>query len=127
MKPKEKDTNKKQLLFSLTAKDFEIQTFCAGGNGGQHQNKTESAVRIIHTASGAVAESREHKSQLQNRKAAFHRLVGTEKFRKWHSLECSKRMGTIIDVEETVNQQMQPKNLIIETKDSETGKWVAVE
>jgi len=44
----------KEKLFSITKKDLEIQTFCSGGLGGQHQNKTASGVRIIHRASGAV-------------------------------------------------------------------------
>ena len=45
----------KKLLFSLTAKDFEVQTFCTGGAGGQHRNAKKNGVRIIHTASGAAA------------------------------------------------------------------------
>jgi len=68
-------------LFSLTKKNFEIQTFRSGGPGGQHQNKTSSGVRIIHKESGAVGESREHKSQLQNKKAAFTRLTESDKFK----------------------------------------------
>ena len=42
----------KKLLFSITRKDFDVQTFCAGGPGGQHQNKTASAVRIVHLPLG---------------------------------------------------------------------------
>lgn len=49
----------KELLFSLTKKDFRIETFRSGGKGGQHQNKTDSGVRIVHLESGAVGESRE--------------------------------------------------------------------
>lgn len=61
-------------LFSLTPKDFEGQTSRAASKGGQHQNKTDSAVRIVHRASGARAESREERSQHQNRRIAFRRL-----------------------------------------------------
>jgi hypothetical protein len=35
-------TQDKRLLFSLTAKDFEIQTFCTGGNGGQNRNAKQN-------------------------------------------------------------------------------------
>ena len=56
----------KELLFTIRKKDFEIQTFRSGGKGGQHQNKTDSGVRIIHKASGAVGESRNDKSQHRN-------------------------------------------------------------
>jgi protein subunit release factor B len=37
---------KKEKLFSITKKDFKIQTFRSGGKGGQHQNKTNSGVAI---------------------------------------------------------------------------------
>ena len=66
---------KKELLFSITKKDFEVQTFRSGGKGGQHQNKTDSGVRIIHRASGAVGESRSERSQLVNKRLALKRQL----------------------------------------------------
>jgi peptide chain release factor len=71
----------KKLLFSLTKDDFDFQAIRAGGPGGQHQNKTSSAIRVIHSPSGASAISREHKSQLQNKKSAFTKLVNNDKFK----------------------------------------------
>lgn len=53
----------KRLLFSLTRSDFEVQTFCTGGAGGQHRNAKQNGVRIIHPASGAVAEHRDGRDQ----------------------------------------------------------------
>ena len=53
----------KTLLFSLTRRDFEIQTFCTGGKGGQHRNAKKNGVRIIHPASGARAEHRDGRDQ----------------------------------------------------------------
>jgi protein subunit release factor B len=67
----------KMLLFSVTKKDLDVQTFRSGGKGGQNQNKVESGVRIIHRASGAVGESREYRDQPQNKKAAFQRMIKT--------------------------------------------------
>lgn len=58
-----------------TRKDFRVDTFRAGGKGGQHQNKTESGVRITDIKTGISAESREHRHQIQNKDAAFHRLI----------------------------------------------------
>jgi peptide chain release factor 2 len=46
--------------------DIEMQTFCSGGPGGQHQNKTQSGVRLIHTPTGVRAESRTERSQHKN-------------------------------------------------------------
>lgn len=54
--------------------ECEVQTFRAGGKGGQHQNTTDSGVRLIHKPTGLVATSRDRRSQLQNRKQALARL-----------------------------------------------------
>jgi len=116
---------KKRLLFSLTAKDFEIQTFRAGGKGGQHQNKTESGVRIIHHASGARGEARDSRDQHQNKKNAFSRMVNTPEFKKWHKFESAKRLGQIVDIEGAVERAMKPENLKVETL-NENEKWVSI-
>ena len=70
------------LIASYGRKDFRVDTFAAGGPGGQHQNKTESAVRITHLPSGLAVECREHRSQHQNKSVAFRRLG--LKVRDWH-------------------------------------------
>jgi protein subunit release factor B len=51
-----------------------VDTFRSGGAGGQHQNKTESGVRLTHLPSGLVVTARESRSQHQNRKVALNRL-----------------------------------------------------
>ena len=81
---------KRELILSLTKKDFKIETFRAGGKGGQNQNKLESGVRIIHEKSGARAESREFRDQFSNKKAAFKRLCESTKFKLWHKIEVAK-------------------------------------
>lgn len=64
----------RELLHSFTRKDFRIDTFRSGGNGGQHQNKTDSGVRFTHIETGLTSESREFKSQYQNKNSAFRKL-----------------------------------------------------
>ena len=104
----------RELLFTLTKKDFEVQTFRAGGKGGQHQNKRNTGVRIKHPASGAVGESREERSQFQNRKKAFIRLVESPEFKIWHKMEVSRRIMDEDAIKRKVKEWMQPHNLKIE-------------
>ena len=51
-----------------------VDTFRAGGPGGQHQNKVESGVRLTHLPTGIVVTSRRHRSQRRNREDALDRL-----------------------------------------------------
>lgn len=118
MKKNKKNKNKDRAkLFSVTKKDLDIQFMRAGGSGGQHQNKTDSACRIKHTSSGAVGECRNYRSQDANKREAFKRMTETTQFKAWVKLTASLKLKNIQDIDAWVDEQMRPHNLKIETAD----------
>ena len=56
-------------------RDTRMEVFTGGGPGGQHRNKTQNAVRLLHEPSGVLVTATERRSLEANRKAAFERLV----------------------------------------------------
>ena len=116
-----KNQDRKPFL-SVTLKDCTLQTFAAGGKGGQHQNTCNTGVRIIHKASGAVGEARDSRSQLQNKQAAWRRMAEHPRFKVW--LNRQLWYGGMLP-EMRAAKDMTPQNLKIEGK--KNGKWVPID
>lgn len=95
--------------------DFEVDTFRSGGPGGQNQNKVNSGVRIKDKITGLAVESREERSQLQNKKIAWHRLI--EKIIVYYRQEESKQKVVELSNQKTIRTYKEGKVI-----DHRTGK-----
>lgn len=118
-KVEQKPSEDRQLVLSVTLKDCEVQTFRAGGKGGQNQNKRDSGVRVIHPPSGARGEARDERSQGQNKKAAFIRMAQSKEFRTWVRKQSGEDARMIAEVE----RELWPDRTRTEVKDAD-GNWI---
>ena len=109
----------KQLLFSITKKDLKISYFSGKGAGGQHRNKHQNCVRIIHPASGAMVVGQNQRSRKQNMNTAIKNLIEHPKFKVWLS---HKIWLDETEMEAEIEKALQPKNLKVEV--FVNGRWV---
>jgi len=80
------------LEIEINPEDIRIDTYRAGGAGGQHVNKTDSAVRITHMPSGTVVQCQNERSQFQNRDRAM-KMLKAKLFQLRQEEQLSKLQG----------------------------------
>ncbi len=81
------------LEVNLKPDDYRTDKFCASGPGGQHVNKTESAIRLTHYETGIVVQCQDEKSQHKNLAKAL-RVLKTRVYEKKREEEMAKRAET---------------------------------
>lgn len=111
----------KELLFSVTANDCEFKYTRGTGPGGQKRNKTSSAVHCSHPPSGAYAYSDHTRSQHDNKRDAFLKMVSTNAFKRWHRIEIMRRLGTLAQIEQKVEYELRVN---VKTEVKENDKWI---
>ena len=110
----------KELLFSVTKKDIDINFFSGSGAGGQHRNKHQNCVRMFHRDSGARSIGQSHREKNSNLREAFKSLVEKPEFKLWHARRVMEETSGET-TEETVSKMMAIENLKIESVVD--GKW----
>ena len=116
--------SERDLLFVVTRKDFDETHIRGSGAGGQHRNKVSTGVRLHHRASGATAESVEHKSQDQNRRAAWRKIRETPEWKVWFRDMVAATSGRKT-VQERLDEMMMDDKIITQILD-QRNRWVTV-
>ncbi|HOR13647.1 MAG TPA: peptide chain release factor-like protein, partial [Clostridia bacterium] len=103
--------------------DVRVDTYRSSGAGGQHVNKTSSAIRLTHLPTGIVVQCQNERSQLQNRETAMRMLKGKllELQEREHMEQMSKIKGDMKRIEwgsQIRSYVFQPYTLV---KDHRTG------
>ena len=99
--------------------ECEVNVYIGSGPGGQHRNKTESAVRLTHLPTGITVNASERRSQLMNRGAALERLRETLKKLAYVA---PKRVPTKPS-RGSQRRRIESKKRTSEKKKSRSGDW----
>jgi peptide chain release factor 2 len=121
-----------QSEYQLKPEEVKIETFRAGGHGGQHVNKTESAIRATHIPTGITASCQNERSQHQNKEVALKVLAArvAEYYRRQEEQKMRQLKGEVAPAEwghQIRSYVLQPYTLVKDHRtDHETGNVLAV-
>ena len=104
----------KELLFSITKKDFNIDWFSGSGAGGQYRNKHQNCCRLTHIESGLTATGTRSRSRKQNLTESFKSLVSSKEFERWLKRKAVITSINLEELERKVDDLMDEKNIKIE-------------
>ncbi|WP_213105711.1 peptide chain release factor 2 [Candidatus Protochlamydia amoebophila] len=120
------------IQVEIKPEDVRVDTFRSSGAGGQHVNKTDSAVRLTHTPTGIVVSCQTQRSQVQNKEACYQML--RSKLYEMEVLEREKALNTLKGEKkenawgsQIRNYVFQPYTLVKDTRTkTESGNIQAV-
>ena len=120
------------IQLDIKESDLKIDTYRAGGKGGQHVNKTDSAVRITHIPSGIIVQCQNERSQFKNKSTAMKMLKA--KLYEIERMKKARKVESAYDAKKEIAWGSQIRSYVLHPysmvkdhrTDCETGKAQAV-